>query len=171
MAILLILKYPDPRLRMISDPITTFDEALAEFAEDMMATMLAAPGAGLAAPQVGRLSRMIVADWTEPDEEYGSRVITLVNPVIVASEGLQTYDEGCLSVTDLSAAVDRAETIEIEAQDLGGRPMTIVAEGRKAVIAQHEIDHLDGVLFLDHISRLRRDIYNKKILKAAKKKR
>jgi peptide deformylase len=171
LAILPILKYPDPRLRMISEPVTDFGDDLAALAEDMRLTMLAAPGAGLAAPQVGRLARLVVVDWSGPDEEYGQNVVTLVNPVIVAAGGRQIYEEGCLSVTDLSAIVDRAASIEIEALDLAGRPLRLSADGRRAVIVQHELDHLDGVLFLDHLSRLKRELYDKRIAKAAKRRR
>ncbi|MDR1871176.1 MAG: peptide deformylase [Deltaproteobacteria bacterium] len=162
MAILPILKYPDARLRNISSPIVTFDEALASLDQDMRETMLNAPGSGLAAPQVNRLLRIIVIDDSAPDEDYGSRVLTLVNPKIVNAAGELVYREGCLSVLDLQAEVRRAEEVTVEAQDIAGQNFTITAKGRKAVILQHEIDHLDGVLFVDRVSRLIKDMYLKK---------
>jgi peptide deformylase len=171
LAILPILKYPDPRLRMISDPITTFDGALAEFAKDMLATMLAAPGAGLAAPQVDRRLRMVLIDWTSEGEEYGQNVLTLVNPEIVAREGTQLFDEGCLSVHDLTAEVERADTIGVKARTLDGAPLSLTASGRRAVIIQHELDHLDGVLFLDHLGRLQREAYHTRLLRAMRERR
>ncbi|MDR1656625.1 MAG: peptide deformylase [Deltaproteobacteria bacterium] len=165
MTILPILKYPDPRLRTISKTVETFDEELTTLAQDMAMTMINAPGAGLAAPQVNRPLRLIVVDWTSEGETYGQNVLTLVNPEIVATVGHQDSDEGCLSVTDLQAKVHRAGMVEVEALDVTGRPFSVSAEGRRAVILQHEIDHLDGVLFLDHLSRLKQDLYKKKLKK------
>ena len=166
-----ILKFPDPRLRRISEPVTVFDKELADLAEDMRETMILAPGVGLAAPQVDRLIRMIVCDWADEGEEFGQHVITLVNPRITRREGKQCFDEGCLSVKELTASVNRAEMVEVEAQTTSGEAVTISAEGRKAVILQHEIDHLDGILFIDHLSRLKREILLKPMTKAAKKKK
>lgn len=168
MAILPILKYPDPKLKEKSKPVESFDQALKALAADMAETMLEAPGAGLAAPQVGRLMRLIVIAGAENDEDFDERVITLVNPRIVWSGGEQVYEEGCLSVDDYHEKVIRAKEVEVEAQDLDGRPLNLKAEGRRAVILQHEIDHLDGILFLDHISQLKRDIYKRKLKKMAR---
>lgn len=168
MAVLPILKYPDPLLKEKSKPVEVFDEELKTLAADMAETMLDAPGAGLAAPQIGRLLRLIVVAGAENDEDYDERVITLVNPRIVRSAGEQVYDEGCLSVLDYNEKVIRAEEVEVEAQDLDGRPLHLAADGRRAVILQHEIDHLDGILFIDRISRLKRDIYKRKLKKMAK---
>ncbi|MDR1657090.1 MAG: peptide deformylase [Deltaproteobacteria bacterium] len=168
MAILPILKYPDPRLRLASSPIVDFDEALATLAEDLRQTMIHAPGSGLAAPQVDRQVRLIVVDNTQEDEEYGHNVLTLVNPRVVELIGEQLHLEGCLSVIELQAEVRRAAAVTVEAQDLQGQPFTFQAQGRQAVILQHEIDHLDGVLFLDRLSRLKREMYRKKLRKNQK---
>jgi peptide deformylase len=168
MTILPILKYPDPRLKMVSEPVTVFDESLRALAEDMRHTMIAAPGAGLAAPQVDRRLRMVVIDWTGEGERYGDNVLTLVNPVITAEEGDLLFEEGCLSVEELTAEVLRAARVEVRAQDELGRPVAAAAEGRRAVAIQHELDHLDGILFIDHISRLKRETYNKSLLKSLK---
>ncbi|MDR1086440.1 MAG: peptide deformylase [Deltaproteobacteria bacterium] len=168
MAILPILKYPDRRLRQISEPIRDFDDALKSLAEDMKETMLAAPGAGLAAPQVNRFLRLIVIDGSKEDEEYGQTVVTLINPRIVESTGKQIFREGCLSVEELQSDVIRSETVTVTAQDIAGQTFVISAKDRQAVILQHEIDHLDGILFLDHISRLKRDMYRKKLQKNLK---
>ncbi|MDR1045292.1 MAG: peptide deformylase [Candidatus Adiutrix sp.] len=168
MAILPILKYPDPLLREKSKEVELFDDGLKALAADMAETMLEAPGAGLAAPQVGRLTRMIVIAGAGNDEDFDERVLTLVNPRITWSGGEQVYNEGCLSVLDYSENVIRAGEVEVQARDLDGRPFTITADGRRAVILQHEIDHLDGILFLDRISSLKRDIYKRKLKKIMK---
>ncbi|UQZ89686.1 peptide deformylase [Deltaproteobacteria bacterium Smac51] len=168
MAILPIVKYPDPRLRLKSEAVEDFNDDLKSLAQDMSETMLDAPGAGLAAPQVGRNIRMIVIAGADNDEDFDDRCLVLVNPQITWSAGEQTYDEGCLSVTDLNEKVIRAQEIEVKAQDLDGKPFNLSADGRRAVILQHEIDHLDGVLFLDHISQLKRDIYKRKMKKMQK---
>ncbi|MDR2421889.1 MAG: peptide deformylase [Deltaproteobacteria bacterium] len=168
MAILPILKYPDPRLRQISKPVTAFDEELAALALDLRETMINAPGSGLAAPQVDQPLRIIVVDDTGEDEAYGEKVLTLINPKIVAAEGEQIYKEGCLSVVELQSDVRRSAEVTVEAQDVSGQKFVVTASGRKAVILQHEIDHLDGVLFLDRISRLKKEMYRKKLLKTQK---
>ncbi|MDL2227028.1 peptide deformylase [Deltaproteobacteria bacterium OttesenSCG-928-M10] len=168
MAILPILKYPDPRLREKCEPVTVFDDELKALAADMTETMLDAPGAGLAAPQVGRLVRMIVIAGAENDEEFDDRSLPLINPRLIWSAGEQVYDEGCLSVVDFNEKVIRAAEVEVEYQDLEGKPRRLAADGRRAVILQHEMDHLDGVLFIDHISQLKRDIYKRKLKKLQK---
>jgi peptide deformylase len=168
MSILPILKYPDSRLRQLSQPIVAFDDDLATLAEDMRQTMLHAPGSGLAAPQVDRLVRLIVIDDTPEGEDYGQKVLTLVNPRIVIAEGQQIYKEGCLSVLELQSDVRRAAQVTVEAQDIHGSQFVVRAQGRQAVILQHEIDHLDGILFLDHISLLKREMYRKKLRKTQK---
>lgn len=168
MAILPILKYPDSRLREKSGLVTVFGDKLKTLAADMTETMLDAPGAGLAAPQVGHLVRVAVIAGAENDEEFDERSLTLVNPSIIWSTGEQVYDEGCLSVTDCNEKVIRAAEVEVEYQDLDGNSRRLRADGRRAVILQHELDHLDGVLFIDHISQLKRDIYKRKLKKLAK---
>lgn len=165
MAILPILKYPDPILKKKSKNVEIFDQDLKNLAADMAETMLDAPGAGLAAPQIGRSIRLIVIAGAENDEDFDERAIPLVNPRITRSSGEQLYDEGCLSVIDYNEKVIRAQEIEVEAQDLDGNGLQIKADGRRAVILQHEIDHLDGILFIDRISQLKRNIYKRKLKK------
>ncbi len=168
MAILPILKYPDPRLKKKSAAVEKFDDELKSLAADMTQTMLEAPGAGLAAPQVGRNIRLIIIAGAENDEEFDDRSIALANPRITWAGGEQIYEEGCLSVPDFHEKVIRALEIEVAAQDLEGNPITIAADGRRAVILQHEIDHLDGIIFIDHLSSLKRNIYKRKLKKALK---
>lgn len=168
MSVLPILKYPDPLLREKSQLVVSFDNDLKALALHMAQTMLLAPGAGLAAPQVGRLMKLIVITGAENDVEYDDSVLTLVNPCITFAEGELAWEEGCLSVTDLNEKVIRAASIKLSYDDLEGTPQTMEAEGRRAVILQHEIDHLDGILFIDHISRLKRDIYRRRLKKLLK---
>ncbi|MDR2934587.1 MAG: peptide deformylase [Candidatus Adiutrix sp.] len=163
-----ILKYPDARLREKSAPVTAFDQDLRDLARDLAETMLSAPGAGLAAPQVGVTSRLIVVAGAENDEEFDDRVLVLVNPRLTRAEGEQFYNEGCLSVRDLQEKVTRSAEVTVAFQDLEGQPRELEADGRRAVILQHEIDHLDGVLFLDHLSRLKREIYQRRLRKLRK---
>ena len=163
-----ILKYPDARLREKSKPVTAFDQDLRDLALDLVETMLAVPGAGLAAPQVGEPRRLIVVAWAENNEEFDERVMVLVNPRLSRAEGEQVFDEGCLSVRDLQEKVSRAAEVTVVFQDLEGQEREIEADGRRAVILQHEIDHLDGVLFLDHLSRLKREIYKRRLRKLRK---
>ena len=159
MALRPVLKFPDKRLREISKPIETITDALRELAQDMCEVMYDEPGIGLAAPQVGELVRMVVVDteWTEEDAERNPLI--LVNPKLVEPEGKVTWNEGCLSVPDFEAEVERAEKIRMIATDLDGKELDIHAEGLQAVCFQHEIDHLDGTLFIDRISRLKRERY------------
>jgi peptide deformylase len=163
MPLLQILKFPDPALKSVSAEIREFTPELAKLAADMKETMLAAPGAGLAAPQVGRLIRLITVEASEEEEDYGASVLTLVNPEIVLAEGELIFEEGCLSVDDYRSNVKRFNHVQVRAQDIQGQPITIDYEGRRAVILQHEIDHLDGVLFIDRLSRLKREMYKKSL--------
>ena len=159
MALRPVLKFPDKRLRRISRPIETVTDELRELARDMCEVMYDEPGIGLAAPQVGEDVRLVVVDteWTEEDAERNPLI--LVNPELSEPEGQITWNEGCLSVPDFEAEVERAERILMRAQDLDGQEIEIRAEGLQAVCFQHEIDHLDGVLFIDRISRLKRNRY------------
>ena len=168
MSIRPILKYPDERLREKSEPVTVFDQELRDLARDLAETMLAATGAGLAAPQVGVPRRLIVMAGAENNEDFDDRTLVLVNPRLTRAEGEQVYDEGCLSVRALQAQVSRAAEVTVAYQDLEGGPRELSADGRRAVILQHEIDHLDGVLFLDHLSRLKREIYKRRLRKLRK---
>jgi peptide deformylase len=160
MALLEILKYPDPRLSKAARPVSNVTDATVQLISDMLETMYAAPGVGLAATQVGVLQRIVVLDVDH--ENPRTNVYKLVNPVITHSEGQLVWEEGCLSVVDFTAEVRRAEHVQVVALDEHGKERTIEAEGLLAVALQHEIDHLDGKLFIDRISRLKRDLYTRR---------
>lgn len=166
MALRPVLQFPDARLKRKSDPIEAVDDALRELAADMLDVMYDEPGIGLAAPQVGESVRLIVmdTDWTE--EEADRSPIVVVNPEIVHREGSVVWSEGCLSVPDFNADVERAERVVVRGKDLDGNAFEEDASELRAVCFQHEIDHLDGVLFIDRISRLKRSLYVKKRKKA-----
>jgi peptide deformylase len=157
-----VLLFPDPLLKRRSAPVTQVTDEIRALAADMLETMYDEPGIGLAAPQVGEAIRLIVVDtnWTEEGAERSPLV--LLNPEIVAREGTLTWNEGCLSVPDYQADVERAARVRLRAQDLDGKTVEIDAEDLQAVCFQHEIDHLDGILFIDRISRLKRSLYVKK---------
>lgn len=167
MALLEILTYPDPFLRKSAKPVTTFDDTIEKIIQDMAETMYDAPGVGLAATQAGIDKRIIVFD---PEADPNKRDFQVViNPEIIDSRGeMLSEDEGCLSVPDFRANVKRSEFVVIEAVDRHGNPVTIEAAGLLSVILQHEIDHINGVLFIDRISALKRQLYIKKIKKALK---
>lgn len=159
MALRPVLRFPDLRLRDVSKPIETITDELRELAVDLCDVMYDEPGIGLAAPQVGEPVRLIVVD-TQWNEEGGERnPLILVNPVLSEPEGTIVWKEGCLSVPDLEAEVERAARILLRATDLTGAEIAIRAEGLQAVCFQHEVDHLDGTLFLDRISQLKRSRY------------
>ena len=162
MALREVLKFPDKRLREVSKPIAEVTDEIRSLAQDMLDVMYDEPGIGLAAPQVGERVRLIVVDteWTEEGVEKNPLV--LVNPEIVEREGTITWSEGCLSVPDFEAEVERERQVKLEAGSLDGEPISIEAEELLAVCLQHEIDHLDGVLFIDRISRLKREMYVRK---------
>ena len=166
MATLDVLHFPDPRLRRSSEPIEKITDELRQLAADMLETMYDEPGIGLAAPQVGHAIRLIVMDteWTE--EGADRKPCAFVNPVITERSGEIVWNEGCLSVPDFTAEVKRAEHVVLKALDLEGAEVTETATGLRAVCFQHEIDHLDGVLFIDRISRLKRNLYIGKRKKA-----
>jgi peptide deformylase len=157
-----VLQFPDPRLKRVSEPIGEITDAIRELARDMCEVMYDEPGIGLAAPQVGVAIRMFVID-TEWNEDGGSRNPTvMINPEFLRREGKLTWEEGCLSVPDYTAEVERSSHVTIRALDLEGKQIIEEAEGLRAVCLQHEFDHLDGVLFIDRISRLKRGLYVKK---------
>ena len=162
MALREIVKFPDPRLKQVCAPIAEITNEHRELARDMIEVMYDEPGIGLAAPQVGECIRLVVVDtdWTEEDTERNAMVV--VNPEILEPEGKITWNEGCLSVPDFTADVERAERVLLRGTDLDGNPIEERLEDLKAVCFQHEIDHLDGVLFIDRISRLKRSMYVKK---------
>jgi len=166
MALIDICIYPDPVLRETARPVTEVDHYLRKLADDMAETMYQAPGIGLAANQVGVPVRLVVIDLQKEDYEQG--LITLINPEIVAAEGTTTFEEGCLSVPEFFADVKRSEQVTVRALDLDGKPFEIHASGLFAVALQHEIDHLGGHLFIDHINPIKRDIFKRRWKKKLK---
>jgi peptide deformylase len=166
MALREILQVPDPRLKRVSEPVEKITDEIRRLAADMTEIMYDEPGIGLAAPQVGESIRLIVVDteWTEEGAER--EPLVLVNPEILEKDGRIVWTEGCLSVPDFTADVERAARVRIRGLDLEGHEVLEEAEGLRAVCFQHELDHLDGVLFIDRISRLKRSLYVKKRRKA-----
>jgi len=160
MAILQILKYPDAALKQRCLPVKNIDGSTAQLVNDLLDTMYAAAGVCLAAPQVGVLERIIVLDVDH--DNPGKTVYKLINPVITRAEGEVIWEEGCLSVVDFTAEVRRSAQIEVTAFDVHQEELRIEAEGLLAVALQHEIDHLDGKLFIDRISRLKRELYTRR---------
>jgi peptide deformylase len=162
MAPLEVLQFPDPRLKEVSKPVTGVDDALRALAQEMLAVMYDEPGIGLAAPQVGHAVRLVVmdTDWSEEGAERSPTII--LNPEITLREGRILWEEGCLSVPDYTAEVERAERIVVRYENLDGEAITEDVNGLRAVCFQHEIDHLDGTLFIDRISRLKRSLYVKR---------
>ncbi|MBN8716140.1 MAG: peptide deformylase [Stenotrophomonas sp.] len=165
MALLTILEFPDPRLRTKAaevDPADLATPAFQTLIDAMFESMYAAPGIGLAASQVDVHKRFMVIDVTDDR----SRPLVFVNPRITAREGEQVYQEGCLSVPGIFADVTRSDTITVEALDRHGQPFSLQADGVLAVCIQHEMDHLEGKLFVDYLSPLKREMVRKKLLKA-----
>ena len=165
MAVLPIRVYPDPVLRVKCREVTEFDDRLRKLVRDMIETMHAAPGIGLAAPQVGVELRVAVLDLSVGEDP--SKVHTLVNPRIVHREGLETDVEGCLSLPGITDKVDRPLRVKVEALDPKGQPVEITAEDWLARALCHEIDHLDGVLFVDHLRGLRKERVKRQLKKLA----
>ncbi|MFB8830478.1 peptide deformylase [Azotobacter sp. CWF10] len=162
MAILNILEFPDPRLRTVAKPIESVDDDLRRLIDDMFETMYAAPGIGLAATQVNVHKRLVVMDLSEDKSE--PRVF--VNPEFESlTEELEPYQEGCLSVPGFYENVDRPQKVRVRALDRDGQPFELIAEGLLAVCIQHECDHLNGKLFVDYLSTLKRDRIRKKLEK------
>jgi peptide deformylase len=162
MALREVVQFPDPRLKLVSKPITQITDEIRQLAHDMIEVMYDEPGIGLAAPQVGASVRLFVIDTEWSDEEVGRNPLVVINPEISEREGRITWDEGCLSVPDYNAVVERDAKITLRGLDLDGNPIVERAEGLRAVCIQHEVDHLDGILFIDRISRLKRGLYVKK---------
>lgn len=160
-----ILKYPDPELKKKSAPVTIITDVVRKLARDMAETMYDAPGVGLAAPQIGIHQRIIVIDVSGHDEP--NELIIAINPIIVHSEGETYEEEGCLSVPNFAANVHRHTKVIVKGLNLNGDETTWNAEGLLAIAFQHEIDHLDGILFVDHLSPLKRDLFQRKARKAA----
>ena len=158
-----IIKMPDPILRQAAIPVSEITEGTRQLLDDMTATMYNAPGIGLAAPQVNISLRLIVMDCSKEDEP---KLIKMINPEIVdASEARAILEEGCLSIPDHTANVERPAEVEVQYFDENGVSQSIVAKDLLAACVQHEIDHLNGVLFIDHISRLKRDIILRRVMK------
>lgn len=168
MTILDICTYPEKILRERAKPITNIDEEIARLADHMAQIMYNAPGIGLAANQVGVPKRLLVADVSAQIAE--SDLIVLANPEIIAAEGELTIEEGCLSVPDYQAEVKRHERVTVRGLDIHGEEVEIEAEGLLAVVLQHEIDHLNGILFIDRISRLKRELFKRKLRKKRAKR-
>lgn len=169
MAIREIITYPNPLLLYPSETVTVFDDDLQTLIEDMAETMFDAPGSGLAAVQVAVNKRVVVVNTTQDMENAEKTWYALINPEIIEKDGIYvSEDEGCLSVPDLRATVKRASRVVVKAQDRNGDPLTIEVEGFHAVILQHEIDHLNGILFIEHLSALKRGLYKKKVKKLMK---
>ncbi|MEW8014799.1 MAG: peptide deformylase [Candidatus Sedimenticola endophacoides] len=164
MAILEILHFPDPRLRTKARPVAEVDEAIRRQVDDMFETMYAAPGIGLAATQVDFHRRIVVIDNSEEHDQP----LCLINPEIVEREGVEEMDEGCLSVPGVYERVRRADRIRVRALDRDGEPFEQEAEGLLAVCIQHEIDHLDGKLFIDYLSGLKRQRIRKRLEKESR---
>lgn len=164
MAILPILHYPDPRLRTIAAEVTTIDDDIKTLIEDMFATMYDARGIGLAATQVDRHIRLVVMDLA--GEQEAPRPQVFINPSITPlTDELVPYQEGCLSIPEVFDAIERPCRVRINALDADGKPFEIEADGLLAVCIQHEIDHLNGVLFVDYLSRLKQDRAREKVKK------
>jgi len=166
MALRPVLQFPDPRLKRASKPVGEITDELRELAADMIEVMYDEPGIGLAAPQVGESIRLVVMDTEWTDEEVDKDPKVIVNPEILEREDKITWTEGCLSVPDFQADVDRAASITVRYTDLDGKEVVEECDELRAVCFQHEIDHLDGILFIDRISRLKRGLYVKKRKKA-----
>jgi peptide deformylase len=164
MAIRPILKYPDPRLREVAEPVARVDADARQLVEDMAETMYAAPGVGLAAPQIGVNQRVFVIDIASDDEPSDLRVF--INPEILELDGVQTWNEGCLSFPGASEEIKRAERVKVRALGLDGEPFVLEADGLLAVAVQHENDHLNGVLMIDKLSPLKKRMVSRKVEKA-----
>jgi peptide deformylase len=164
MSLLPILRFPDPRLRKLAAPVRNIDESVLRLARDMAETMYEAPGIGLAATQVDVHKQVIVIDVSEARDQ----LLTLINPEIIESEGKQVGEEGCLSVPGIYDKVERAESVVVRYLDLAGREETIEGDGLLAVCLQHEIEHLSGKVFIEHLSQLKQTRIKAKLAKQAK---
>ena len=169
MAVLEILHFPNPILKQKSRPVQKIDSRIVKLAQDMAETMYSAPGVGLAAPQVGHSLRLAVIDVTKANEPRN--LIVLINPEIVASEGECSWEEGCLSVPECSEEVKRNKKVAVRFQNLRGETVEMTGEDLLAIALQHELDHLDGILFIDRLSPLKRSLIKKKFRKKEKEEK
>jgi peptide deformylase len=168
MALRHIITLPDPKLRLISKPLERVDDSVRKLLDDMVETMHEAPGIGLAAIQVAEALRLVVVDLAKKDEP--PQPLQFINPEIVwSADDRSVYEEGCLSIPEYYEEVERPASVRARFVDRDGKQQEILAEGLLATVLQHEIDHLDGVLFIDHISKLKRDRVTKKFAKMAKR--
>jgi peptide deformylase len=158
-----ILRYPEPVLKQVASPVPNIDGALVTMIDDMVETMYAAPGVGLAAPQIGLSQRVIVLDVDH--ENKGKQLLKIVNPTIAERDGEIVWEEGCLSVRDYVAEVRRSARVLVRGYTSDQQEIAIEGTGLLAVALQHEIDHLDGKLFIDRLSRLKRDLYRRRLKK------
>ncbi len=165
MALLEVLHFPDPRLRLTAKPVTVFDDSVKRIVADMLETMYDALGIGLAATQVNIQKQIVVIDVSENNDSH----LCLINPKIIASSGRDAIEEGCLSVPGFREYVDRAKTVTVRASDQDGKTRTINADGLLAICLQHELDHLNGKLFVDYLSPLKRQRIRKKLEKGQQK--
>jgi peptide deformylase len=167
MAVLPIHEYPDPVLKAKAKPVTEFNHELQKLIDDMFETMYAAPGLGLAAPQIGRSLRLFVYDLKEGEDQPRQSGV-LINPEFISMSGTQTGEEGCLSVSEYRTPVTRANRVAVKGIDRKGKEVTVEGEGLMARLLQHEMDHLDGTLFVDRLSSLKRQMYLKRLKKRMK---
>lgn len=165
MAVLEIVKYPDPVLSKVCDVVEVVDDDIRRLMEDMLETLYSAPGVGLAAPQVGVNKRVIVIDENPKEKK---EPIMLANPEIIEGDGKVTYEEGCLSLPEFNIEVERMKAVTVRGINEEGKEVVYEVEDFPAVIFQHEIDHLNGILLVDKVSRLKRDIYRRKVKKGLK---
>ena len=161
MSLRTILHYPDSRLRQVAQPVSTVNDEIRQLVDDMAETMYAAPGIGLAAIQINVARRVVVIDVSETRDQLQ----VLINPQIIERDGLQTFEEGCLSVPGIFDEVERSQHIRVRALDRDGQPFELEADGLLATCIQHEIDHLDGKVFVDYLSRLKQSRIRKKLEK------
>ncbi|MEW6107589.1 MAG: peptide deformylase [Nitrospirota bacterium] len=166
MAILEIKKFPSKILNQKALPVTSFDDNLQSLIDDMIETMCAAPGVGLAAPQVGVSKRLAVIDISTKETKFP--VFVLINPVVLKKEGIIEFEEGCLSIPEYTVKLQRAEKVYVKAIDRKGRNIEIQGEGLLSIALQHEIDHLDGILLIDRISPIKREFFKKRFKKTHK---
>ena len=163
-----ILIHPDPRLKKVATPVASINADVRRLAEDMLETMYDAPGIGLAAPQIGVIKRVLTLDVSKEDEE--KQPIAMINPEISElSETKAPYEEGCLSIPDYYETIERPDACKVSFLDIEGKPHTMNCTGLLATAVQHEVDHLDGKLFIDYLSRLKRERVQKKFAKMAKR--
>jgi len=165
-----IYTYPDPVLNTKAEPVENIDEDIQRLVDGMAELMYAAPGIGLAANQVGNLKRVLIYDISSKKEE-GRNLSVLINPEIILAEGKIVHEEACLSVIDYSSEITRKANVKVRGVDRHGKLVDIEAEGLLAVCLQHEIDHLNGLLFIDHISSLKRSLYKKRLKKMLKRRK